>query len=106
MKKVILKLADLKAKKIRELIERKQIEELNSFNIGIPKELLSKEPTSPSKHKYDGGELPTFFARNKISNEMEEKDDKSVDEDSNRHKNNLNNNNDPSYSHVLNKKEI
>ena len=41
------------------------IKNINSFNIGIPKDLLSRDTMLNSEVKYDGGELPTFFSRDK-----------------------------------------
>ena len=45
--------------------ENDEIENIDSFNIGIPKQLLTKDIIVNSKVKYDGGELPSFFSRDK-----------------------------------------
>ena len=78
-----------------ETIRLKDFDEVNSFNIGIPKELLTKEKFHNSKNTYDGGELPTFFTRNKnnyiffdIDKEIEEENKK---EEKENHKNLMNN---------------
>ena len=83
--------------KMREEMNEKKIEKINTFNIGIPKELLIRDKIS--KIKYDGGELPTFFSGNKDINKIEERDDKFNDnnmiikKNSNDNKKEENNNN-------------
>ena len=99
----------LKSKKIRDLetLESKQLEEINSFNIGIPKELLRKDKNFASQDKYDGGYLPNFFAGNiNNNNEMDEKSYKLIDEGKNIY-NSENNSiviNAPNINHALHKK--
>ena len=84
--------------KIRKELNEKKMEKINTFNIGIPKELLIKDKIT--KISYDGGELPTFFSGNKNINGIEEKDDKFHDD-----KKNLNNNKDNNiYNYSLNLK--
>ena len=50
------------------------IKNINSFNIGIPKDLLSRDTMLNSEVKYDGGELPTFFSREKNKYQFIHKD--------------------------------
>ena len=52
--------------KIEKDVEKNN-EDINSFNIGIPKELLTKDLIFKHKYKYDGGELPTFLLEIKIN---------------------------------------
>ena len=80
-----------------EDFEEKDCEEISDFNIGIPKELLTKDYISINKNKYDGGELPTFFARDISNYQFYESDENSKDENSKdkefkKYKINLNNN--------------
>ena len=90
--------------------EEKDNEDINSFNIGIPKELLTKDIVFKYKHKYDGGDLPTFFARNKNNYLFyeDEKDENSKNEESknninnDNHKNNINKIEKVHFNHVLN----
>ena len=85
------------------------LEEINSFNIGIPKELLTKDKIHSSKFKYDGGELPTFFSREKSSQmlyEINKKEEEEIKKEDNNKNNNKylfdDNRNNKRYSHVLN----
>ena len=87
--------------------EEKDDENINNFNIGIPKELLSKDIilNHNHKYKYDGGDLPTFFARDKNNYkfyEEEEKEDSSNEEEKSKKKNNLNKRYIYHFNHVLN----
>ena len=89
------------------------LEEINSFNIGIPKELLTKDKIHSSKYKYDGGELPTFFSREKsnqilyeINKKEEEEEIKKEDNNKNNNKNIFDDNRNNIRYHVLNIKRI
>ena len=50
---------------LEENVIDEDAEDGKNFNIGIPKELLTKDRIPTNKFKYDGGELPTFFTRHK-----------------------------------------
>ena len=85
------------------------LEEINSFNVGIPEELLTKDKIHSSKFKYDGGELPTFFSREKSSQmlyEINKKEEEEIKKEDNNKNNNKylfdDNRNNKRYSHVLN----
>ena len=95
-----------KSRKNLQILDSKQLEEFNSFNIGIPKELLIKDKIFTSKANYDGGDLPTFFAGNINNNEIEEKNEKSIEEEKNPYKikTNENINKDHNINLALNKK--
>ena len=85
--------------------EENDLDNPNNFKIGIPKELLTKDKAFSQKYKYDGGELPTFFTRNKNIYKYYEEDEKedSKDEEHKKRKINLNKNNYHylHYNHVL-----
>ena len=75
--------SDLNKRKRRRnetIIRTKEFEEINSFTIGIPKELLTKDRFHNAKNIYDGGELPTFFTRNKNNYIFYEKDKEDEEE--------------------------
>ena len=93
-----------KSRKNLLALDSKQLEQINSFNIGIPKELLIKDKNFTSKVSYDGGDLPTFFAGNINNNELEEKNEKSIEEEKNEYKTNEIINKAQSINHALNKK--
>ena len=88
--------------KIEKNVEKNN-EDINSFNIGIPKELLTKDLIFKHKYKYDGGELPTFFARNKNKYLFydDEKDEDFKTEEKNKININLNRNENIYYNHVI-----
>ena len=82
----------LRSKRNRKKVEEQKYKEINSLNIGIPKELLNKDISFNSKNKYDGGDLPTFFAKDKNNNELDEKYHTFHNKDNNLTKNKNNNN--------------
>ena len=69
-----------KRRRNETIIRTKEFEEINSFTIGIPKELLTKDRFHNAKNIYDGGELPTFFTRNKNNYIFYDKDKEEEDE--------------------------
>lgn len=95
--------------------ENDEIENIDDFNIGIPKQLLTKDIVVNTKAKYDGGELPSFFARDKskyVYYEVTEKNEEENIENNYNKKSNLNTANDDTnnnlninyYNNVLNLK--
>ena len=98
----------VKYKRIKDIenLDLKQIEEINSFNIGVPQQLLIKDKNITSQVKYDGGELPTFFGDNINNKEMKEKNYNFLEEENKIYKikNNLTKSKDPNFNLVLNKK--
>ena len=62
----------LRSRRNRKKMDEKKYIDVNAFNIGIPKELLAKDHSFSPK-KYDGGDLPTFFVKNRNSSEIDEK---------------------------------
>ena len=113
----------LKYNKIREknketieyFQDNDEIENIDDFHIGIPKQLLTKDIIVNTKAKYDGGELPSFFARDKnkyVYYEVTENNEEENIESNYNKKNNLNPsnedvNNNPYfnyYNNVLNLK--
>ena len=87
-----------------ENLEEKDNEDVNDFNIGIPKELLSKDIqlNHNHKHKYDGGDLPTFFTRDKNNYKYYEEEENSKDEENDKKKNNSNKKANFHFNRVLN----
>ena len=81
----------LRSRRNRKKVEEQKYKEINSLNIGIPKELLNKDISFNSKNKYDGGDLPTFFAKDRNNNELDEKYHTLHNNDNNKNKNNTNN---------------
>ena len=94
---------------LKENVIDEDAEDGKNFNIGIPKELLTKDRIPTNKFKYDGGELPTFFTRHKNNykyyedNEKDEneKEDKEKEEENKKQSINLNKNNLLYYNRVL-----
>ena len=89
---------DINKRKLRKIdtIRANKFDEINSFNIGIPKELLIKDKYLSPKKKYDGGELPTFFTRTRSKyvffdedKEEDEEEKKEEIEKENQHYKNL-----------------
>ena len=90
--------------KNRKNIDGENKDNENGFNIGIPKELLKEDKiNNPNhKHKYDGGELPTFFTRDKKEYKYYEEEEDSKEEENDKKKKNLKKRTDYFYNHVLN----
>ena len=87
------KIREMNKETIEYFQENEEIENIDAFNIGIPKQLLTKDIIDSTKSKYDGGELPSFFTRDKnkyVYYQVTENNAEESIENSYHKKNNLN----------------